>query len=70
MECVSCTRGLDHCHGTLIVHTSEFTECTDMTCGDHDTDRHPLIVDCATVDGGCDCVTVTVGELVAHDHVA
>jgi hypothetical protein len=70
MECVSCTRDLDHCHGTLIVHTIEFVECTELLCGDLDQTRHLAIVDCSAVDGGCDCVSVLVDEEIQHDNVA
>ncbi|MFI9383797.1 hypothetical protein [Kutzneria sp. NPDC052558] len=69
MECGNCTRGLDHCHGTLIVHTTEFTECTEPMCEDLDEVRHLAIVDCSAVDGGCDCVSV-LDEQVVHDNVA
>ncbi|HEY0496165.1 MAG TPA: hypothetical protein VGD48_10490 [Kutzneria sp.] len=70
MECVSCTRDLDHCHGTLIVHTIEFVECTELLCVDLDQTRHLAIVDCSAVDGGCDCVSVLVDEEIQHDNVA
>ncbi|MFC0437476.1 hypothetical protein [Kutzneria buriramensis] len=71
MECVNCTRGLDHCHGTLIVHTTEFTECTELMCEDLDSSRHLAVVDCSAVDGGCDCVSVLDEEILTqHDNVA
>ena len=70
MECVNCTRGLDHCHGTLIVHTTEFAECTEPTCEDLDSSRHLAIVDCSAVDGGCDCVSVLDEQVIVHDNVA
>ncbi|GAA3433805.1 hypothetical protein [Kutzneria kofuensis] len=71
MECVNCTRGLDHCHGTLIVHTTEFTECTELMCENLDGSRHLAIVDCSAVDGGCDCVSVLDVEIHEHhDNVA
>jgi hypothetical protein len=70
MECANCTRGLDHCHGTLIVHTTEFTECTELMCEDLDEVRHLAIVDCGAVDGGCDCVSVLDEQLIQHDNVA
>ncbi|MFC0543659.1 hypothetical protein [Kutzneria chonburiensis] len=69
MECVNCTRGLDHCHGTLIVHTTEFVECTELLCESHEETRHLAIVDCSAVDGGCDCVSVPADE-IRHDNVA
>ncbi|MEC3981489.1 hypothetical protein [Amycolatopsis sp. H20-H5] len=57
MDCAFCTSRLDHCHGTLVVHPDGgYAECTDHGCVDTDRVRHGLIIDCATVDGGCDCV--------------
>jgi hypothetical protein len=56
MECAFCTSGIDHCHGTLIVHPDGgFAECADPGCTDPDRIRHGLIIDCHTVDGGCEC---------------
>jgi hypothetical protein len=69
MECVSCTRDLDHCHGTLIVHTIEFVECTELLCVDLDQTRHLAIVDCSAVDGGCDC-ELLCGDLDQTRHLA
>jgi hypothetical protein len=68
MECVSCTRDLDHCHGTLIVHTTEFVECTELLCVDLDQTRHLAIVDCSAVDGGCDCVSMLVDDEIQQHH--
>lgn len=56
MECVSCTRGLDHCHGTLVVHPTELVECSDIQCVDLDQARHLAVVDCHEVLGGCECL--------------
>ena len=48
---------LDHCQGTLVVHVEgEFTECTEVDCVDLDQLRHSLIVDCAVLSDGCDCL--------------
>ncbi|MGK3201649.1 hypothetical protein [Amycolatopsis sp. MEPSY49] len=58
MECASCDVGIDHCHGTLVVHPEGgFTECTDVACSDGDRVRHGLIVDCQALGGGCGCAT-------------
>ncbi|WP_086846140.1 hypothetical protein [Amycolatopsis kentuckyensis] len=58
MECASCDAGIDHCHGTLVVHPEGgFAECTDQGCADGDRVRHGLIVDCQGVGGGCGCAT-------------
>lgn len=57
MECAFCTDGIDHCHGTLVVHPDGgYAECTDPCCEDLDRVRHGLIVDCHTVDPACGCV--------------
>ncbi|GAA3565197.1 hypothetical protein GCM10022222_56180 [Amycolatopsis ultiminotia] len=57
MECAFCTDGIDHCHGTLVVHPDGgFAECTDPGCADLDRIRHGLIIDCHAVDPGCGCV--------------
>ncbi|MDT8912479.1 hypothetical protein [Amycolatopsis sp. PS_44_ISF1] len=57
MECAFCTSGIDHCHGTLIVHPDGgFAECAEAGCTDLDRIRHGLIIDCQTLDRGCSCV--------------
>lgn len=56
MECAFCTSGIDHCHGTLVVHPDGgFAECTHESCADLDRVRHALIIDCHTVDAECSC---------------
>lgn len=56
MECASCDAGIDHCHGTLVVHPEGgFTECTDAACSDGDRVRHGVIVDCQALGSGCEC---------------
>jgi hypothetical protein len=45
--------GIDHCHGTLVVHSDRTAECTDAACELADPLRHALIIDCAAVLGGC-----------------
>jgi hypothetical protein len=56
MVCSPCASGLDHCHGTLVVHGDGLAECTDGQCTDHDGTRHGLAIDCDQVIGGCGCV--------------
>ena len=53
-RCSDCRFGVDHCHGTLIVHADRTVECTDADCELGDLLRHAFIVDC-TMLGGC-CV--------------
>ncbi|MBK1784265.1 hypothetical protein [Prauserella cavernicola] len=55
MTCTSCLRELDHCHGTLVQHVADATECTDLGCTDFEVVRHSLVIDCESVDGGCAC---------------
>jgi hypothetical protein len=64
MECASCITDLDHCHGTLVVHPDGLVECTEIACFDVDSARHPLIIDCEVVDGGCQCTMTVEVELL------
>ncbi|SFQ30198.1 hypothetical protein SAMN05421810_10610 [Amycolatopsis arida] len=64
MECPRCTGGIDHCHGTLVLHADGFVECTDPACPDADEPRHFLTIDCAEIDGGCACVALPERELL------
>jgi hypothetical protein len=41
--CPSCREGLDHCHGTLLVHAGAI-ECTDPACAGPVRERHELLV--------------------------
>ena len=52
-ECADCAADFDHCHGTLVTHGDGTVECTDQACVLLDPLRHPLIIDCAIVLGGC-----------------
>ncbi len=52
-SCQDCGLEIDHCHGTLVVHSDRTVDCTDAACELPDLLRHPLIIDCATVLGGC-----------------
>ncbi|WP_216216590.1 hypothetical protein [Amycolatopsis aidingensis] len=63
MECVRCAGGLDHCHGTLVLHADDQVECTDLGCADHDELRHSLTVDCVELAGGCACLAGVVGPV-------
>ena len=46
---------IDHCHGTLVVHSDRNMDCTDPRCTLPELLRHDLIIDCMAVRGGC-CV--------------
>jgi hypothetical protein len=66
MACLTCTTGIDHCHGTLIVHLDGLAECTEGGCTGLDRDRHDLTVACAEVSGGCGCVEPPFAAPVAR----
>jgi hypothetical protein len=51
--CSGCDPDLDHCHGTLVVHSDDTVDCTDDACNLGDPMRHSLIVDCLAVLGDC-----------------
>lgn len=53
--CIECVGALDHCHGTLIVHSSNVVECTEDGCVQLHAVRHGLVVDCSALAGGCSC---------------
>jgi hypothetical protein len=61
--CAVCTGGLDHCHGTLVVHVDGDLECTDPGCVDPDRVRHDMVVDCLGTLPGC-CEPVAAPRLV------
>ena len=52
-SCPDCGLNVDHCHGTLVVHSDRSLDCTDTTCEFPDLLRHELVVDCMAVQGGC-----------------
>ncbi|GAA5045313.1 hypothetical protein [Nocardia callitridis] len=54
-RCLFCDRAIDHCHGTLIVHAGNTTECTERDCVDLDHARHTFVIDCGDLAGGCAC---------------
>ena len=52
-SCPECGLNVDHCHGTLVVHSDRSLDCTDATCDLPDLLRHAFVVDCEAVLGGC-----------------
>ncbi|MEU5840894.1 hypothetical protein [Rhodococcus sp. NPDC047139] len=58
MTCSQCNHELDHCHGTLVLHTEASADCTDPGCVDFAIVRHTLVLECAELDGGCSCTVV------------
>ncbi|MBN6039247.1 hypothetical protein [Amycolatopsis sp. 195334CR] len=65
MDCATCSAGLDHCHGTLVLHAEFLAECTEPGCTDLGRARHLLIIDCHSLNGGCSCVETEVRLLSA-----
>ncbi|CPW65192.1 hypothetical protein [Mycobacteroides abscessus] len=55
VDCRDCLRDIDHCHGTLIVHSSRHAECTDRDCDSQYVLRHSLVIDCIAAQ--CDCAS-------------
>lgn len=60
-ECRECRAGLEHCHGTVIVHAEATAECTEPDC-DRSEIVHSLRIDCSAV--GCGCVGATAAAAV------
>lgn len=58
MTCTHCAEGLDHCHGTLVLHSAFPFECSEPDCTDFGIVRHTLVVDCEEIDGGCSCSVI------------
>ncbi len=54
--CVYCREGLEHCHGTLVVHPIGPAECSELSCAVPELYCHDLVVDCCAIEGGCGCV--------------
>ncbi len=63
-SCPDCGLGIDHCHGTLVVHSDRSLDCTDASCDLPDLLRHAFVVDCIAVLGGC-CAADLPVELAA-----
>jgi hypothetical protein len=61
-SCQDCGLEIDHCHGTLVVHSDGTVDCTDAACEFPDLLRHALIIDCAAVLGGC-CAAEEAADL-------
>lgn len=59
-ECHLCSRGVDHCHGTLVQHGDGTFECVEPECDDQHEDMHELVVECWQLTGGCGCTQTEV----------
>ena len=51
-DCRGCRAGLDHCHGTVIHHALQWSECTEVDCVMPEV-GHAFVVDCEAT--GCVC---------------
>ncbi|HKV21356.1 MAG TPA: hypothetical protein VJR50_20155 [Mycobacterium sp.] len=51
-DCRGCRGDLDHCHGTVILHALQRSECTEADCVMPDI-AHAFVVDCDAI--GCVC---------------
>jgi len=52
-QCRYCRDGLEHCHGTVIIHAQRGAECTADGCDAPELIEHTLRIDCDAV--GCAC---------------
>lgn len=59
-QCPLCSRGIEHCHGSLVVHSDGTSECTAITCEDLHVEMHELVLECIQLANGCVCVEVSV----------
>ena len=57
-------RGVEVCHGTLVVHADRTLECTDADCDFPDLLSHAFVIDCGSVLGGC-CIPEEPAGLAA-----
>lgn len=66
IPCRECRAGLEHCHGTVILHPSHATECTEDGCEQPEV-LHVYRIDCEAI--GCQCAAVDAAELRAGSAV-
>ena len=55
-ECRECRAGLEHCHGTVIIHELYRSECTEDGCETPEA-IHMFRIDCDAI--GCTCTQAT-----------
>lgn len=56
VHCPQCRAGLEHCHGTVIVHAEVGSECTEADCTRPEI-THTFRLDCGAVGCRCDAVS-------------
>jgi hypothetical protein len=54
--CHECRDGLEHCHGTVILHARFGAECTEPDCTEPEL-AHTFRLDCDAI--GCNCAVTT-----------
>jgi hypothetical protein len=59
-ECSLCDQGIEHCHGTLVLHVDSSVECTDPLCEDLVVETHELLLECHQAGNGCECAAVVM----------
>jgi len=52
-QCRYCRDGLEHCHGTVIIHVQHRAECTEDGCLHPENIAHTWRIDCGAVGCGC-----------------
>jgi hypothetical protein len=55
-QCPECRAGLEHCHGTVILHACFGPECTEPDCTEPEL-AHVFRLDCDAI--GCTCAATT-----------
>lgn len=60
-QCRECRDGLEHCHGTVIVHARFGAECTESDC-DRPELAHTYRIDCDAI--GCACAVTGAATAV------
>jgi hypothetical protein len=56
IPCRECQAGLEHCHGTVIVHVGFGPECTEADCTQPEL-AHAYRLECDAI--GCRCAVTT-----------
>lgn len=65
-ECRACRSGLEHCHGVLVHHVFQRSECTEDGCHTPDGE-HSFHIDCNAVGCACDpIIAQSAGGLSAR----
>lgn len=57
-DCRQCDAGVEHCHGTVIRHPRQRSECTEDGCHHPEGMPHAFSIDCDAV--GCTCADAVV----------